>query len=331
MATIDDLEAALRADLDRATVEVYGDQLQADGDIRGELIAIDLRIADAGATPPLLARRDELVREWLGSTLPHGRVRFGFVDLDATGADLAAQLRVAFEGSAAAYVRTVAIVGPPKQITGAIAMIAAQPRPRLVNLVVRQWAELETPAIQGREAGALVRATPHLRTLVLDGRNLFAELPHPGVRELRVSGYDAIASAITDGLTLAGLVELDFAFHCHLAARKPSPPEQLGHLLRPELVPALVHLDLSRNEPGYLDPDTLGGTVNIPAFLRDLAIRPQLESLYLPSISTDADVKKINAALVDMPKLRELTVTRSPAGAELVRKLAHPTATIDLD
>lgn len=331
MATIDDLEAALRADLDRATVEVYGDQLQADGDLRGELIAIDLRIADAGSTRELLARRAELVRAWLGSTLPNGRVRFGFVDVDATSADPVSQLRIGFEGAAAPFIRTVAIVGPPKLVSDALAMVAARPRPSLVNLVVRQWAERETPAVHDAGVRALLTGVPHLRTLELDGRNVFTTLPHPNLRTLRVSGYDAIASAIESGFALPQLVDLDFAFHCHLAANHEAPPvDQLARLLHPTLVPALVHLDLSRNEPGYLDPANLGGDLNISAFLRDLAILPQLETLELPAITTKIDAANLNMALAKMAALRELTITRSPAGAELVSKLAHPAATITL-
>jgi len=44
----------------------YGDELQAVGDPRGELIAIDLENAVSGPTPERTRRRIELLHAWLG-------------------------------------------------------------------------------------------------------------------------------------------------------------------------------------------------------------------------------------------------------------------------
>src|SRR5438552_7266092 len=51
--TLDELEATLRARWDRETLAVYGDHLMSAGDPRGELVALDLRIDDEGATAEL--------------------------------------------------------------------------------------------------------------------------------------------------------------------------------------------------------------------------------------------------------------------------------------
>lgn len=48
---VNELEAALQTDWNPATLAAYGDALQAAGDLRGELIAIDLHADGHGMTP----------------------------------------------------------------------------------------------------------------------------------------------------------------------------------------------------------------------------------------------------------------------------------------
>jgi hypothetical protein len=329
MATLDDLEAQLREGLDRGIdrdiVTVYGDQLQALGDPRGELIAIDLEIEQAGVTPALSQRRAELVETWLGRQRPNGTIRCGFIDLDATSADPVAQVRLAFGGRAARFVRSVTAVGPPKLLRETVAAIAEAPRPFLSRVTLRQWSEREAPTIDAQAVAALVRATPHLQVLEVDARRLLADLAHPSLRRLRISGFDAIASLPTGQLALPSLVELDLAMQCHLASAKTSPLELMFELLGTHL-PKLTTLDLSRNEPGFLDPHTLGGELDIYAMLVKIGCRDQLSSLALPPFPAPSTLPLLRAALRSMPALRELAIARTNASEQalLSKNLARP-------
>lgn len=339
MATLDDLETALRVSWDRDTAAVYADHLLSLGDGRGELISIDLRIEDAGPTPELVARRREILESWLGSELPNGTIRHGFVDVDATSADPAAQARVAFNGPAELFIRSVTMVGPPSLVAEALAVVTAVARPSLTSVAIRQWPESTVAGTRTqpkREVAAVsnyglsfAAATPNLTALEVEGRQVFthARLAHPNVRRLRVSGHDAIPLD-----ELAGLVELDLALQFHLDdAPRPPSNEALAQRLSRERLPALVHLDLSRNEPGRFDPHNLGGEVNVFLLLRQLAIRSQLVTLRLPSLGSRADVTNLQLALEAMPALRELEIVRvRPKLEKLGRELSHPAATIRL-
>jgi hypothetical protein len=316
--TIADLEAAVRASWDRDAIAVYADHLQAIGDPRGELVAIDLRIDDGDTRDEVLARRNELIAEWFGADLPPGIVRYGFVDVDATGAGPDSQLAIALRGPGASYVRSVAIVGPPDQLVRAHDLLVAEPRPWLTKLVIRQWDEAKTATITNDR---IVDATPALHTLAVDGRRVFGDLVHRNVHALRVSGFDAIGGLVGDGARWAGLATLDFAFHCHLAREHADPPEPtLRTLLPAARLPALRALDLSRNEPGHLDPHTLGGAVDLLAFLDGLAIAPQLETLHVPLRREPDRARHVIARMV---ALREL-VTYGPTNVAVT----HPRATV---
>jgi len=316
------LEATLRARWDREALAVYGDYLMAEGDPRGDMIAIDLAIDERGSSPELAARRDQLIRDCFGDTIPPGTMRYGFFDVDATSAAPSPQLEAAFSGPAAAYVRSIVICGTPATLHDALAAVASVPRPWLQRLALRQWSESKA-APYSRLAGALIAATPHLDTLELDGRNVLDDLAHPTLLRLRVSGYDATASLVRGDAPLPNLLALDFAFQSHLADRQDSPGERLrSMLLAPARFPALVELDLSRNEPGKSDPCSLGGTVDICRFLHDLAIAPQLERVRLPSVRAP---RTLQAALARMPALRSLVIARGE-----LPDVRHPTATITL-
>jgi len=332
MATLDDLEAALRTSWDPGTVAVYADHLQLLGDTRGELIAIDLRIEDSGPTPELVRRRQEILASWLGAELPHGVIRHGFIDVDATSADPVSQARVAFEGPGALFIRSVAMVGPPSLVAATLAVVAAAPRPSLTHVTIRQWPESTwPPGRRGRAAPGvevphgLAEAAPHLTTLELEGREVLPGFGHKNVRRLRVSGWEAIAF---DGLP--ALTELDLAFHFHLDD-SPLPPKdgELETLLSPEVLPALTQLDLSRNEPGQFDPHNLGGRKGAFHFLRTLGLRSQLTKLRLPALNTNAELMDLQFVLATMPALRELEIVRvKPQLEHLHRQIEHPTATI---
>src|SRR5690242_14623380 len=81
MPSRDELEDRLIAREEPVTLAVYADLLQAEGDLRGELIAVELAIA--GGAHHLAERRDELVHAWLGPLPSEGvEVRHGFVHFD---------------------------------------------------------------------------------------------------------------------------------------------------------------------------------------------------------------------------------------------------------
>jgi len=312
MALLDDLEAQLREGLDRGVdrdiVVVYGDQLQALGDPRGELIVVDLELEQSGPSPTLLRRRGELIDGWLGAHRPNGAIRFGFIELDATSADPVSQVRVALDGPAARFIRSVTVVGPPAQLRATLAALAEAPRPFLSRVTIRQWDDTATPSLD--DSSAFSRATPHLRCLELDARLLFADLEHPTLHRLRVSGFDAIATLASGTLALPELVELDLALHCHLASARSAPPDRVFERLGAQL-PKLATLDLSRNERGYLDPHTLGGDLDVFGLVPKLACRGRLSSLALPAPVSQAAISSVRAALASMPELRELVLHRA--------------------
>lgn len=320
MATLDELEASLRARWDRDTLAVYADHLQALGELRGELIAIDLRIEEAGPSPELVARRAELLAMWL-HTLPPGKVQHGFLDVDATGADPVAQLQRAFASPGAPYIRTIAIVGPPPVVREAVAVVAGERRPALVRLVLRQWDEGHAWTIDAETFERLAAATPGLQVLEVDGYRVFEAAVHPALRRLRVSGWSALEALWGDGPAWPALAELDFAFACHLGDRYLPPPPNRD-LLSEARCAALRALDLSRNEPGELDPIHLGGSTSPFAFLRRLAVCGQLRELRLPAVTTDAHLADLRAALARSPGLETIAI-RGPR-----HPIEHPRARI---
>lgn len=283
-------------------LQVYADHLESIGEPRGELISIDLRIDESGPTPELRAYSKELIDRWFGFQ-PAG-VRHGFVDIDATSAHPVEQLEL-LDGPAAPFVKSINIVGAPSTINDGLAKLAETPRPWLVRLVVRQWSEGKTPTIGTAGAEALAACAPHLAHLEVDGRRVFRDFTHPRLGSARLSGIDAIGA-----LDAPALHTLDFALHAHLASTHEPKllVRQLRTLVPAALTPKLATLDLSRNLPGYLDPDTLGGGEDIFAVLDDyLAVRAQLEVLRMPK-ATPAQLATLQAARRNMPKLRECVV-----------------------
>ena len=321
MATLDELEASLRTKWDRDTLAVYADHLQSIGELRGELIVIDLRIEEAGPLPELVERRKELLAAWLRS-LPPGKVQHGFLDIDATGGDPLEQVRAALESGGAPYIRTIAIVGPTRVLREAIEIVADDARPSLARVVLRQWNEGQAWTMNTALFERFIAATPSLHTLEIDGYRVFEAATHPALQRLRISGWSAIESLWGDGPAWPALDELDFAFACHLGDRYLPPPPNRDLLSRARF-PAVHILDLSRNEPGEMDPVNLGGSTNPFGFLRHREICTQLLELRLPSVNTDAHLADVKSALDRLPRLERLAIR----GAK--QPIQHVTARID--
>jgi hypothetical protein len=331
VSALEELEAALRVDFQRDTLLVYADELLSAGDdVRGELIQLDL----AEPSDERAARRAELITAWLGRRVPNGAIRYGFLDVDATSAKPWEQLAEALDRPAVArYVRGVTVCGDRATVARAIAQIAAAPRPWLARVSLRQWPRPKDPnrpplgdgvpeEIDDTLATAFVRATHALHALELDGGAMFpAGVVHPNVRRVRVSGYAALAS-LHDADAPWHLTSLDFAMCGWLEGR--GAPGDLGSLLPARVLPELVHLDLSRNEPGHDEPRALGGTVDPFQLLAGLGVRRQLHALRVPALRDHDAVENLRAALRDMPALRELDIR----GTGLRPRLEHASATI---
>ena len=202
------LEDALRVDFSRENLAVYADALQEEGDLRGELIALDLRIADHGLLPALSARRMEILRDLLGASAADFFARdhkqpfqFGFADvrIDSTGgAGLEAE-RELLDSQLGDYLRHVKIRGGEKHLRSGVGTLVRRTHPWLRSLHVHYatMASRSTePIVSGRQTRELIEATPVLETMTVTRatttpwaavRPVFASFDHPNVRELKLA------------------------------------------------------------------------------------------------------------------------------------------------
>src|SRR5262245_15651993 len=138
----DDLEDALHDTFDHEHLAIYAEELQRQGDPRGELISLDLRADQDGETEELTEHRRALLLSLLGpvaSVHPLVRCRYGFVDLMFALRD---EMRVgslaAFEavllGPLASYVRDVTLWGDGWRLRALMTTLAQRPRPFLTRL-----------------------------------------------------------------------------------------------------------------------------------------------------------------------------------------------------
>ena len=310
---------------DDATLGVYADFLQSQGDPRGELIALDLR-------PPSMSlhsvevRRGQLLRTWLGDEVevlldPDQQLWYvgdlsstyatfdcGFVDLFIDDPSDDALLAHLLHGSGGEHLRRVSIQGSEDVIEPMLAHLVAKPRPWLQQLAVSRtdgWKLLVDRALGER----FVAATPNLEVLDLLGRNLFDRLAHPTVRELGITGCESIDLA--DGPPMPALHTIDFAFD----GESPTPRGLFGS----ERVPALRRFNCSRNEPG---------NVQLFAELGTLGVAAQITHLVLPSIRSRRDHALVQAAIDRMPMLREIQLARAYATFGPIEELRHSWARV---
>lgn len=319
------LEGALATSFDHATLAVYADHLQAQGDVRGELIAIDLEIAQRGTTATLLARRSELLHTWLGRLVAFDvadSFRFGFlerVEIMVSGAP--ERLAALLAHPAGRYVRGLALRGTNRELEAALAALAAHRHGWLATLALSTWAHHE-PRIADASAARLVDATPVLARLELAGGHMIDELPHPHVRELKLTGTGTFAGIYGDGPPLPSARVLDIAFDDDDIAE----PVVDRNLMLSELrLPALTALDLSRNEP--LDPEdgcfTMRGH-SLWSFLGHQELRRQLTHVKLPALRNDGDTAELMDVLASMPALEHVELARGHSYD--IPPLYHPRA-----
>jgi hypothetical protein len=301
---LDALEAALRTRLDPDTLAVYADHLQSIGDLRGELIALELEIARTGTTLARELRRDELLQYWLG--MPRvGTPRFGFLELDLSFEFTPPPLLdAALDGPGGRFARTITIAGRSEFVAMAMSAISRAPRPWLVALAVHQRHD-RVPAIWASSWSSLVAAAPHLDTLELTGDGIVEELHHPSVRRLRLTGLDGF-----DIIELPAVTELDLEF---------STTEYADVAISIiDNLPALTRLDLSRSGPADVVFALLGG----------LALRHQLVELRLPPLTSVFDASVVDAAIAKMPALTKLVLSQTPP--VLARLVRNPQIAIEL-
>jgi hypothetical protein len=326
MSILEELESALRSGDDSTTLEVYADYLQSTGDLRGEIIATDLLIDKLGPSPEMLSRRDELYDAWLAGARPPGTFRYGFLHIDAAGADPIGILELGLRGPWARLIRSVRIAATQLEIERAISLLAKVESPWLIRLAIIQHVGEDMRARSTLdEAGhvtllasakplsndrlkQLLSAAPHMQSIEIAGINVFASLRHATLKQLRVTGYDAICDF---DVALPSLEELDLAFLSEVHKHGTAPPAaMIGVRLTAQRMPQLTRLDLSRNEPGSHEPHNLGGPIDVFRYIKEIPMRRQLTSLRLPSLRTETQAANLRLALREMPSLRDLEIVR---------------------
>ena len=303
-----DIEDELAASWDAAHLAVYGDHLQALGDPRGELVALDL----LGGGVDVIARKTELLVAWIGEALlgrilATGAIECGFVELYLD--EHARLLADVLASPAGPFVRSLTIRGGAATIASCAAALADAPRPWLARLAIVQLDLARSPPTISRAlAERLAKVLPRLAELAVTGHRVFGRLELPQLQRLAVTGHDAISSLGGDGgALLPGVTAVDLAFG---APEAQAGAAVLDQLLPPARFPALVRLDLSRNEPGAFGPHNLGLALDPFAWLRDREISTQLREVLVPSVRTEAQSDALGAALATMPALRRVEQVR---------------------
>lgn len=325
MSSREELEDALRARPDDATLAVYADLLQAQGDPRGELIALDLQPPELSSAS-IETRRAQLLAAWLGDELEvhwdraagvwlagdpegtHATFACGFVEVVIEEDAGAAWLAHVLAGRGGPYLRRVAVRGRSELLGEVLAHLVARSRPWLQHLAIAR-AHPGSLLVGEAFGERLAAALPNLELLELAGERIFARFVHENLRELAITGCDAIE--LVDGPPLPALHTIDFAF----AGERPAP----SALFTPARVPALRRLRCARAEPGGLRLFEALGT---------LAVAPQLTHLELPSLRTPDDRALVQAAIDRMPMLREVAIARAYACHGPVGELRHPWARV---
>jgi hypothetical protein len=305
---VDELEAALHARWDRDTLLVYADALQAAGNPRGELIALDLELADSGWTHEVATRRRKCLYDWLGgSTLldrpwHEASFRDGFAtdfDVGTDGNhDGAEYLEALFASPAGPYVRGLTIRGGrPDDVREVLEVLIRARRPWLERLSIDILEH--GAAIPRALPGYVIESTPRLQALALTGVPAFAAFPHPGVRRLATaSGGLAIAPSLPDLETLdlvlgrSDCEDNETGFRLHIV--------EMLHA-----IPTLRHLDLARTEPGYPRHRPLVDVYPLVRWLPD-----HVRSVRLPALREPDQVAALGAAIEHARSL-EVTIARA--------------------
>ena len=290
--------------MNRDELSVYADELQQAGDVRGEIIALELQ----PRRPDIEARHARLMRQWLEFD-PQGMpgVRFRFASVDVTADGLA---RVA--GTAAEpYVRSVFAAGSNSDALRVLDDLTRMPRPHLERLSIvtgRRFGDPRAPTapfvITDVLAKRLVAVTPNLAWLSLVGNRLVRELAHPTLQRLRVIGHDAVASLVETGAAMPAVRELVFGFtgdrNGRIAFGEAGLPRTL---LSRGTLPALEALDFGPNEMQRTWED---GRVAIFELLSELGVLQGLRRLRVPTILANEEQTALDHACEQIRSLELL-------------------------
>ena len=307
----DELEEALAAAWDVDTLAVYADYLQAEGDPRGELIALDLEIAAHGNNVELSKRRTSLLYAWLGALVPVDNVhaswvgdsmKFGFVEdlvVDGNDPNAVARLHQVLASPAGSYVRGVTMKGRRAEIESALFALATREHPWLVRMTI--GLSVQDPPIEQAAAGALLASMPRLETLELTPYPAFAGFTHATIKRLSIRGASVYAAL--GATTFPAVTDLDLDL-TNVATQWDYEEEYDVELPEPEALPAIAfpalrRLDLSRNTA------TLDAAYQ---FLRTLDARAHVTHLKIAQLRNAADREDLIAAINDMNALETIEI-----------------------
>lgn len=317
---------------DAAHLAVYGDELQAQGDPRGELVALDL----LGHGSDAIGRKTELLTTWIGAPLvarilATGSIECGFVELSLSRVADDELLSAVLASPAGPFLRTLAVRGQAST-QRAMRVLAKTTHPWLSRLAVAGTSSRGQPVVVRAIADELVPALPRLESLEVSGHRVFDHLEAPHLRALRIDGGDAVTSLGGDHpVPLPKLAALDLAFGVE-GRFETLPHSVIDRLLPPACFPALVALDLSRAEPGAFGPRNLGLDVDVFGWLGQREVCAQLRTLTLPSVRTSAQTSALAHALAKLPegarviqaRRYALRDARMAAPAHLFREVGWP-------
>jgi hypothetical protein len=301
------LEAALHISFDPPTLAVYADALQAAGDPRGEIIALEIALANEW-TLAQYDRHHRCVLAWLRkvpcpgdgrwrpSQFAHGLLRTAvFHNPD--------ELEVLLAGPVGRYVRELCIVGLSEFIDEMIGIMAAHALPWLRHLAIARLGG-ERP-ITDRQWAALAAVAPQLRELTLRGPGIVASPGPPAIRSVVLGRGDClvVGSQPMRSITALGIEQgADYE-----SGRADARLAAVFRILDARRFPALRTLDLSR-------------TWNLLPALLTIGNPNRIERILLPQLF-EADAALASAMVAKFRRAR-LQIAR-PTHATAT-KLDHP-------
>ncbi|MEO8703531.1 MAG: hypothetical protein ABI867_26015 [Kofleriaceae bacterium] len=290
------LEAALQTRWDRETLAVYADCLEAAGDPRGPLIALDLALETTEATPALMEERARLLAAWAtGTVCDHPWARYGFrygllerFSIYKSGTHTVSDhVEGLIASPIAPYVRALYVAGNATTLAAAIERLASRSWPWLRRLeLYRDGGKGPLPP---ETFAAFAAATPHLEELQLEGKAVLATPGHPNVTTLRL---ESSAALVVAGAAMPQVRTIDLKLDDHRSPKHAA-------VLSPRTFPGLRRVDLARNE--YTYPAT--ENVSILGFVNAIEAPGRLAELRLPSLRDDSQVAELRAFAARAPNV----------------------------
>lgn len=298
------LEAELAAAWDADTLAVYADHLLAEGDPRGELIALDLEIAAHGNTVELSKRRTSLLYAWLGALVPVDNVhaswvgdslRFGFVEdlrIESNDPNALARLEQVLASPAGRYIRGVTLNGTFEDVERAFFVLAKQDHPWLSRMTVGLT-----------DGGGLFEVLeaftrmPRLETLELVPQPAFAGITLPTIERLSIRGASVLSTLDHAAFPRVSELAIDLQptmIYDYDEYYEEEPPPAPPHIA----LPSLRTLDLSR----ILDHETAYRV------LRGLDARVHVTRLVIAQLRSAGERDDLVVATRDMPALETIEI-----------------------